>query len=109
MAPSATSDNHHNEVSVKVTPVPDPGRGKDGAKELVMATMTEHISKIDLKTCKVGEADPFFVGDMGEVYRNQKQWKDNLPRVKPYYGEYSILILSVRVNRGLMCNISGQM
>ncbi|KAI8616547.1 pyridoxal-dependent decarboxylase [Chytriomyces sp. MP71] len=31
------------------------------------------------------EEDAFFVGDMGEIKRQHKQWKEMLPRVEPFY------------------------
>jgi ornithine decarboxylase len=32
-----------------------------------------------------GVEDSFFIADLGEVYRQFKQWKRQLPRIKPFY------------------------
>ena len=94
MAPSAQNiettfviDNFKDEYHIKVHPAKS---GAEYGKILVQQALQEHISSIDPATCEAGEEDAFFVADMGEVYRQHKRWKKNLPRVKPHYGERSV-------------------
>ncbi|KXJ93330.1 ornithine decarboxylase [Microdochium bolleyi] len=47
--------------------------------------LRERVESIDHETCEPGDEDTFFVGDLGEVYRQHMRWKKNLPRVKPFY------------------------
>ena len=56
------------------------------AKELVLDVLRKRAAEVDLDQCGPGEEDPFYVADMGEVYRQHMRWKMNLGRVKPFYG-----------------------
>ena len=58
-------------------------------KQLIGNALIERVQNIDHDTCEAGEEDTFFVADLGEVYRQHMRWKKNLPRVKPFYGEYN--------------------
>lgn len=40
-----------------------------------------------------GSEDAFCVGDMGDVINKFKKWKELVPRVEPFYGEWSSLCL----------------
>lgn len=33
------------------------------------------------------QGNAFFVGDLGEVYRQHLRWKAHLPRIEPFFGE----------------------
>lgn len=57
------------------------------AKQMIGDALRERVESIDHETCEPGEEDTFFVGDLGEIYRQHMRWKKNLPRVKPFYGE----------------------
>lgn len=62
------------------------GAGQHAAKEKILAIMTDRVNNIDPTTCELDGASTFFVGDLGEVYRQNQRWKINLPKVKPHYG-----------------------
>lgn len=62
------------------------------AKQMIGDALRERVESIDHETCEPGEEDTFFVGDLGEVYRQHMRWKKNLPRVKPFYGEQLIFL-----------------
>jgi ornithine decarboxylase len=55
------------------------------AKEMIGDALRSRVESIDHETCDPGDEDTFFVGDLGEVYRQHMRWKKNLPRVKPFY------------------------
>lgn len=56
------------------------------AKQLIGDALRHRVENIDHESCDPGDEDTFFVGDLGEVYRQHMRWKKNLPRVKPFYG-----------------------
>jgi ornithine decarboxylase len=56
------------------------------AKHLIGDALRQRVESIDHESCDPGDEDTFFVGDLGEVYRQHMRWKKNLPRVKPFYG-----------------------
>lgn len=92
MAPSATTitETYASIILNKESLIPKHSYqdGTKKGKELVHHTLRERIKGIDPNTCEAGEEDTFFVGDMGEVYRQHLRWKMNLKRVKPHYGMY---------------------
>ncbi|KAI8960579.1 pyridoxal-dependent decarboxylase [Daldinia sp. FL1419] len=55
------------------------------AKQLIGDALRQRVENIDCESCDPGDEDTFFVGDLGEVYRQHMRWKKNLPRVKPFY------------------------
>jgi ornithine decarboxylase len=56
------------------------------SKLLIGDALRQRVESIDHESCDPGDEDTFFVGDLGEVYRQHMRWKKNLPRVKPFYG-----------------------
>jgi ornithine decarboxylase len=62
--------------------------GASNPKHTIGAALNDKITTINHETCEAGDEDTFFVADLGEVYRQQMRWKQNLPRVKPFYGEF---------------------
>lgn len=38
---------------------------------------------------RVEDDEPFFVADLGQVYRQHQRWTRNLPTVHPFYGLYA--------------------
>lgn len=52
---------------------------------------TKRIEGVDVDTCAPGGEDPFFVVDLGEVYRQHLRWKKNLGRVEPFYGKLCLI------------------
>lgn len=39
------------------------------------------------------QGNAFFVGDLGEVYRQHLRWKAHLPRIEPFFGEQKTFLL----------------
>lgn len=62
----------------------------NGSNALIEQALRTRISAIDADTCDIGGEDAFFVADLGEVYRQHRRWKLNLPRVEPHYGMYTL-------------------
>ena len=56
------------------------------ASKLVGEALRRRVDGVDHDVCDPGDEDPFFVADVGEVYRQHLRWKLNLPRVRPFYG-----------------------
>lgn len=54
-------------------------------KLLIGEALRQRVEDIDTEACGPNDEDPFFVADLGEVYRQHMRWKMNLPRVKPFY------------------------
>ncbi|KAK9777554.1 putative Ornithine decarboxylase [Seiridium cardinale] len=78
--------NNHNFAHVKKSNFFD--NQQNGAllgKHLIGDALRRRVESIDHESCDPGDEDTFFVGDLGEVYRQHMRWKKNLPRVKPFY------------------------
>lgn len=60
--------------------------GAEAGRVLAQDTLKQRVGSIDTDACEAGQEDPFFVADMGEVYRQHLRWKMKLKRVKPHYG-----------------------
>ncbi|KAI0146362.1 ornithine decarboxylase [Xylariaceae sp. FL1272] len=63
----------------------DRNHGAVTAKQMIGDALRQRVTSIDHESCDPGDEDTFFVGDLGEVYRQHMRWKKNLPRVKPFY------------------------
>lgn len=61
-------------------------QSRSAAKDLVMDVLKKRAAEVDVDQCDPGEEDPFYVADMGEIYRQHLRWKMSLGRVKPFYG-----------------------
>lgn len=78
------------------------------AKALVKQVLHNQIARINTDTCDPGEEDPFYVVDLGEVYRQHLRWKTNLARVKPFYAvkcnpDEEVIRLLARLGTGFDC------
>jgi ornithine decarboxylase len=58
------------------------------------------LQSIDVDSCEANGENAFFVADLAEVYRQHVRWMRELPRVVPFYGEASPLVL----RHGLLLN-----
>jgi len=76
-------ENNHS--LAKKTLVVDHNHGALVAKQMIGDALRQRVENIDHESCDPGDEDTFFVGDLGEVYRQHMRWKRNLPRVKPFY------------------------
>lgn len=95
MAPSAIYDSHdeyansfYPDDTKSVNHGPEILSARDASKQLIRSLLYETATSVDTHTCLPGDEDPFFVADLGEIYRQHVRWKKNLPRVKPFYGEF---------------------
>jgi ornithine decarboxylase len=77
--------------------------------ELVKENPISHMSqKINSKADKEDKDDAFFVADLGNVVRQWKRWKNELPRVDPFYAvkcndDPAMLGLLARLGSGFDC------
>lgn len=62
--------------------------GANAPKNIIGSALKQRVENIDNDICEADDEDAFFVADLGEVYRQHMRWKRNLPRVKPFYGQY---------------------
>ncbi|KAI1424393.1 ornithine decarboxylase [Xylaria sp. FL1777] len=75
----------NNPILTKKNPPIDHNHGAIVAKQMIGDALRHRVESIDHESCDPGDEDTFFVGDLGEVYRQHMRWKKNLPRVKPFY------------------------
>ncbi|KAI8624330.1 ornithine decarboxylase [Xylariaceae sp. FL1651] len=75
----------NNHILAKKNLVFDHNHGATVAKQMIGDALRQRVASIDHESCDPGDEDTFFVGDLGEVYRQHMRWKKNLPRVKPFY------------------------
>ncbi|KAF2087665.1 ornithine decarboxylase [Saccharata proteae CBS 121410] len=62
------------------------GKARRGhAERVVRSVIHNRIQNIDSDTCMPGDDEPFFVADLGEVYRLHAEWKRRLGRVTPFF------------------------
>ncbi|TQB72055.1 Ornithine decarboxylase [Monascus purpureus] len=86
----------------------DISQSRLAAKDLVLDVLKKRASEIDVDNCAPGAEDPFYVADMGEIYRQHLRWKMNLGRVKPFYAvkcnpDPEILRLMSKLGNGFDC------
>ncbi|KAK9321867.1 pyridoxal-dependent decarboxylase [Lipomyces orientalis] len=75
---------------------------------LISRALRNRVNRVDNDSCSPGGEDPFFVADIGEVYRQHVRWKLNLPRVEPFYAvkcnpDLTVLKLLARLGTGFDC------
>ncbi|KAK2737622.1 Ornithine decarboxylase [Onygenales sp. PD_40] len=81
---------------------------REASKDLIFSILKEKVAGIDTQTCLPGEEDPFYVADLGQVYRQHIRWKKNLGRVKPFYAvkcnpDPQVLRLMAQLGNGFDC------
>ena len=64
---------------------------RDASRDFVLGVLKGRAASVDVHSCVPGAEDPFYVADLGEVYRQHLRWKLKLRRVKPFYGEFRLL------------------
>ena len=74
---------HHYEYQ---DPHPLKSGGVASAKQLIGDALSKKIGQICHDECEPGEEDTFYVADLGEVFRQHVRWRQNLPRVRPFFG-----------------------
>ncbi|KAK9458621.1 pyridoxal-dependent decarboxylase [Lipomyces oligophaga] len=75
---------------------------------LVSRALRHRLKDFDSDSCPTGGEDPFFVADIGEVYRQHVRWKLLLPRVEPFYAvkcnpDANVLRLLASLGTGFDC------
>lgn len=55
------------------------------AHEKIFNALKNRIEQVNGETCEPGDENSFFVCDLGEVQRLYQLWKQELPRIQPYY------------------------
>ncbi|WEW59298.1 Ornithine decarboxylase [Emydomyces testavorans] len=83
-------------------------RAREASKELILDILKNKAASIDVQNCCPGEEDPFYVADLGEIYRQHIRWKMNLGRVKPFYAvkcnpDPQVLRLMAQLGNGFDC------
>ncbi|KAK7206218.1 pyridoxal-dependent decarboxylase [Myxozyma melibiosi] len=78
------------------------------AHALISRAFRNRVGRVDTDSCDAGGEDSFFVADIGEVYRQHVRWKQNLPRVEPFYAvkcnpDLKLLKLLARLGTGFDC------
>jgi hypothetical protein len=54
-----------------------------------LVDLTIQTRLLSMSSCEWGITDePFFVADLGQVIRQHRRWRLNLPNVHPFYGAY---------------------
>ncbi|KAL4910955.1 hypothetical protein BDW74DRAFT_164660 [Aspergillus multicolor] len=86
----------------------DLSQSRLAAKDLVLSVLKKRAAEVDTDRCAPGEEDPFYVADMGEVYRQHLRWKMNLSRVRPFYAvkcnpDPEVLRLMAKLGNGFDC------
>ncbi|KAL2864219.1 type III PLP-dependent enzyme [Aspergillus lucknowensis] len=86
----------------------DLSQSRLAAKDLVLNVLKKRAAEVNTDRCAPGEEDPFYVADMGEVYRQHLRWKMNLGRVRPFYAvkcnpDPEILRLMTQLGNGFDC------
>ena len=87
----STNDNncetdHGDREFVKPGPL-DLAVARDVSRDFILGILKSRAASVDVHSCLPGAEDPFYVADLGEVYRQHQRWKMKLRRVKPFYGE----------------------
>lgn len=82
---SAPTYFENSTILSKKNLITDHNHGAITAKQMIGDALRQRVESIDHESCEPGDEDTFFVGDLGEVYRQHMRWKKNLPRVKPFY------------------------
>lgn len=55
------------------------------SEALISQALEQQVLNVDHETCEAGEENSFFVCDLGKVERLLQIWRQNLPRVHPFY------------------------
>jgi len=56
--------------------------------ELATFVIQARLDLLDDESGRVEDDEPFFVADLGQVYKQHQRWTRNLPAVQPFYGPY---------------------
>lgn len=68
-------------------PSPDLAVDNRSVKEVIQ----DKLSAISSLKWESDQENAFFVGDLGEVFRQHLRWKALLPRIEPFFGKLKII------------------
>lgn len=54
--------------------------------ELAKFVIQARLALLDNESGSIEDDKPFFVADLGQVYKQHQRWTRNLPAVQPFYG-----------------------
>lgn len=54
------------------------------------------------------QEEAFYVLDIGDIVRKHQIWKEKLPRVEPFYGEYRYHFFFLNLHYHLQCVITSK-
>ena len=63
-----------------------PSEETKGLIEMTLSRLIQSVAAEGNHNTEYENDEPFFVADMGEIYRQHRRWKKCLPRVTPFYG-----------------------
>lgn len=84
-----------------------PPAGQVSPKRLISQAIQNRIARLGEEPCQLGEDDPFFIADLGQVYRQHRRWKETLPQVQPFYGRFLVFqsfLKSQLTSQAVKCN-----
>lgn len=55
----------------------------------------QKLESINRQKWEFDQGNAFFVGDLGEIFRQHLSWKSLLPRIEPFFGKLLILLFFV--------------
>lgn len=65
--------------------------GTFGPDELAKFVIQARLALLSNDSGRVEDDEPFFVADLGQVYRQHQRWTRSLSAVQPFYGLYGLL------------------
>lgn len=75
-----------DEIAVLKQSVPSPD--VKVLNKSISDTAQEKLVSIASQKWESDQENAFFVGDLGEVFRQHLRWKSLLPRIEPFYGKF---------------------
>ena len=67
-----------------------PGAAAFSPDQLATFVIQARLAMLNHDSGRVEDDEPFFVADLGQVYRQHQRWTQYLPSVQPFYGLHAI-------------------
>ncbi|KAL1916814.1 uncharacterized protein VTP21DRAFT_5518 [Calcarisporiella thermophila] len=79
----------------------------------VAEIMKQQVESVGMEVGEMDGENAFFVADLGEVYRQDRRWKESLPRIEPFYAvkcnpDPMVLRLLAALGNGFDCASKGE-
>lgn len=113
---AATATTTNAAASIAISSLPKSTSTTMSEQEVTIHNLSiEQVIKDKLALMVQEKMDPdqgsaFFVGDLGEVYRQHLRWKAHLPRIEPFFGEqlvYDLLLAAAIIVCRSLLGITG--